>query len=195
MMEKRTPSGYVETEYHPAWLEDIAPERFNNTELFRIVTFFVFHLPCCDLSAMSRSLLYYNWDSPWRKPQSLRKRLISESTNPHLLFSAEARNDFLQATEKAGLVDFPKNKECESIAIVNNKRTQFISVFAHLRDSFAHGRLNMYDIGAADDYVFAFEDVAKNKKKNRYEVTARMILRKSTLLKWIDLIEHGYTEQ
>ena len=53
----------------------------------------------------------------------------------------------------------------------------------------------MYDIGAADDYVFAFEDVAKNKKKNRYEVTARMILRKSTLLKWIDLIEHGYTEQ
>ena len=53
----------------------------------------------------------------------------------------------------------------------------------------------MYDIGATDDYVFAFEDVAKNKKKNRYEVTARMILRKSTLLKWIDLIEHGYTEQ
>ena len=55
----------------------------------------------------------------------------------------------------------------------------------------------MYDIGTADDYVFAFEDVIKNQKKNRYryEVTARMILRKSTLLKWIDLIEHGYTEQ
>ena len=126
--------------------------------------------------------------------------IIAESTIGPMFYYGFKAGDFLLVSrnphlKKAGLVDFPENKECESIAIVNNKRNQFISVFAHLRDSFAHGRLNMYDIGTADDYVFAFEDVIKNQKKNRYEVTARMILRKSTLLKWIDLIEHGYTEQ
>lgn len=30
--------------------------------------------------------------------------------------------------------------------------------------------------------------------KELYKVTARMILRKSTLIKWIDLIEAGYVE-
>jgi hypothetical protein len=42
-----------------------------------------------------------------------------------------------------------------------------------------------------DDYIFAFEDVKIGKTK---KVTARMILRKSTLLKWINIIEKGYQE-
>lgn len=39
--------------------------------------------------------------------------------------------------------------------------------------------------------VFIIEDVKANKNDNKVKVSARMILRKSTLLKWIDLIEHG----
>lgn len=74
----------------------------------------------------------------------------------------------------------------------NKKKNQFISVFYHLRNAFAHGRLNMIDIGLKDDYVFIFEDIQK--KKEMCKVTARMILRKSTLLKWIDIIEAGYHE-
>ena len=37
--------------------------------------------------------------------------------------------------------------------------------------------------------VFIFEDVAK--ESDKLKVSARMILRKSTLLKWIDIIEQG----
>ena len=188
-------SGKVTTEYRPPWLEDIAPERFNNEELFRIVTFFVFHSPCNDLSAMSRDLRsFYHWDSPWRKPQCLRRRLIKESTSDTLLYSAQSRDDIKQAIDKAGLANFPNDIDREAIAIVNNKKNQFISVFAHLRDSFAHGRLNMYDIGEENDFIFAFEDIQKNRKANIYEVTSRMILRKSTLMKWIVLIEKGFRD-
>ena len=38
------------------WLQWIAPERFNDIDLQRIVTFFVFHSPCKELSAMSKTL-------------------------------------------------------------------------------------------------------------------------------------------
>ena len=39
--------------------------------------------------------------------------------------------------------------------------------------------------------VFILEDMVHEKKQKRYKLSARMILRKNTLLKWIDLIEGG----
>jgi hypothetical protein len=61
-----------------------------------------------------------------------------------------------------------------------------MSVFAHIRNSFSHGRLNMIDNVIENDYVFVMEDV------HRGNVTARIILRKSTLLRWINTIEQGF---
>lgn len=153
----------------------------------------MFHSPCSELSAMSKSLVKYGWNAPWRKPQYLQRRLKAASANADLLFSAETIDDMRQALEKAELLeDITANIEVERIAVYNNKKNQFMSVFYHLRDTFAHGRLNMVDIGLEDDYVFIFEDVTK--RKELYKVTARMILRKSTLIRWIDLIEAGYVE-
>lgn len=195
--KKKEKSGYVLVKFHPDWLDSIVPERFNNSELNRIVTFFVFHSPCSELSAMSKSLLHYGWDAPWRKPQRLRYKLEEASSNPKLLFSAETIDDMKQALEKAELfTDITLNLEKERIAVHNNMKNQFISVFYHLRNAFAHGRLNMINIGLKDDYVFIFEDIQKKKKNKEIicRITARMILRKSTLLKWIDIIEAGYHE-
>ena len=125
---------------------------------------------------MSKSLVEYGWNAPWRKPQYLQRRLKAASTNADLLFSAETIDDMRQALEKAELLeDITANIEVERIAVYNNKKNQFMSVFYHLRDAFAHGRLNMVDIGLEDDYVFIFEDVTK--RKELYKVTARMILR------------------
>ncbi|MEE1126083.1 MAG: hypothetical protein U0L18_09160 [Acutalibacteraceae bacterium] len=186
-------SGEIITEFNPPWLEFIPPERFNNHDLYRIVTFFVFHSPCAQLSAMSHSLIDYGWDSPWRKPQYLQKKLKNASTNPDLIFSSQTIDDMRQALSNSNLLDdFPLNIEVERIAIYNNKKNQFMSIFYHLRNAFAHGRLNMFPLeNEKDDYIFAFEDVKIGKTK---KVTARMILRKSTLLKWINIIEKGYQE-
>lgn len=63
------------------WLQWIAPERFNDIDLQRIVTFFVFHSPCKELSAMSKTLDEYGWKKPWQKPYWLNKQLIQASTN------------------------------------------------------------------------------------------------------------------
>ena len=39
-----------------AWLRWIVPEEFNDIDLFRIVTFYVFHSPCLSLTSMGKSL-------------------------------------------------------------------------------------------------------------------------------------------
>lgn len=192
MDSKKVKSGFVSVDFQPKWLDYIDPERFNNVDLNRIITFFVFHSPCSELSAMSKNLEKYGWNDPWRKPQLLQRKLKLVSNNDNLIFSSVTINDMKQALEKADLFDDIKaNINLERIAIYNSEKNQFMSIFYHLRNAFAHGRFNMFDVGI-DDYVFIFEDIIKGINMNK--VTARMILRKSTLIKWIDLIETGYVD-
>ena len=194
---QKEPSGTVKTEYHPAWLDTIVPDRLNNPELYRIVTFFVFHSPCKMLSAMSRPLVHYGWTEPWKKTQGLKRKLKDASTNPNLLFSSMTQQDMRQALEKAGLLDLTIcDYTSERIAFYNNQKNQFMSVFYHIRDAFAHGRLSMRELESDSfDYAFLLEDVKMKSTKStgivECTVTARMVLRKSTLLKWIDIIESG----
>ena len=94
--------------------------------------------------------------------------------------------------EKADLKDsFPSDFERERICVVDNKKNQFMSVFYHIRDSFAHGRFYVQDCNGIK--VLVMEDVAISKGAQK-PVTARMIIRKETLLKWIDLIKGGEKE-
>jgi len=183
------------TPENPDWIEWIAPERFNDEELFRIVVFYVFHSPCKSLSAMGKSLSDYGWSAPWKKPYYLNKQLKQAASNHDLLFSVDNYEKFSDILESANLKeDFSSDLETERICSYNKKKNQFLSVFYHIRNAFSHGRLNMIDVDG--ECVFILEDV-NTKAKNRYgqlAVSARMILKKSTLLKWIDIIEAGECE-
>lgn len=173
-----------------SWMQWIAPEQFADKDLIRIVTFFVFHSPCKELSSMSKSLEEYGWATPWRKPIHLNKQLKQKATNHQLLFSAQNYDALETALGKANLKDnFPSDIKTERICIYDNMKNQFLSVFYHLRNAFAHCRLNMVDVDG--ECVFILEDMVHEKKQKRYKLSARMILRKNTLLKWIDLIEGG----
>lgn len=97
------------------------------------------------------------------------------------------------ALEKADLLNcFPSDYSRERICIYDNQKNQFLSVFYHIRNALAHCRLNMINIDS--DCVFIFEDIQPNKNAEQLKVSARMILRKSTLLKWIEIIENGENE-
>ncbi len=185
------------TTKNPQWLKWIAPEKFNDKELFRIVVFFVFHSPCPDLSAMGKPLSEYNWHKPWASPYKLRDQLKEASSNPNLLFSADNLDKMSQALEKADLKDnFPNDFSTERICFYNDKHTQFISVFWHIRNALAHGRINIVDVKG--ECIFVLEDVNTRKKNpsasNEMAISARMIIKKSTLLQWIDIIEGGEKE-
>lgn len=178
---------------NPDWIRWIAPEHFNDQDLFRIVIFFVFHSPCSNLSSMGKTLDEYGWSAPWRKPYYLNKQLRQASLYELVVYSAKGYNEMDVALEKADLKEtFPSDFSRERICIYDNQGNQFLSVFYHIRNAFAHCRLNMVDVDG--DCVFIFEDVQPKKNSNQLKVSARMILRKSTLLKWIDLIENGARE-
>lgn len=180
------------TERNAKWLEWLTPEKFNDAELFRIVTFFVFHSPCPQLSSMGRTLNEYGWKTPWKKPYSLNKQLRQAATNYNLIYSANTYDNMSEALSKAALKDgFPTDLDTERICIYDNLKNQFTSVFYHIRNAFAHCRLNMVDHGG--ECIFILEDVQPNKTSDNLKVSARMILRKSTLLKWIKIIESGET--
>ncbi len=178
---------------NPDWIRWIAPEHFNDQDLFKIVIFFVFHSPCSNLSSMGKTLDEYGWSAPWRKPYYLNKQLRQASLYELVVYSAKGYNEMDIALEKADLKEtFPSDFSRERICIYDNQGNQFLSVFYHIRNAFAHCRLNMVDVDG--DCVFIFEDVQPKKNSNQLKVSARMILRKSTLLKWIDLIENGARE-
>ena len=181
------------TEHTPLWLNWLAPaELLEDNDLFRIVIFYVFHSPCVGLSAMGKTLQGYNWNTPWRTPYKLNMQLKEASSNKELIFSAKSYGTMSEALEKANLLDnFPSDLSKERICIYDCKKNQFLSVFFHIRNAFAHGRMNIVVDG--EETIFILEDIS-NCQAEQCKVSARMIIRKSTLLNWIDLIEGGEKE-
>lgn len=181
------------TNVAPTWLEQIAPEKFNDADLFKIVVFFVFHSPCPKQSARGKPLSEYNWNTPWKKPYRLDLQLMNASSLPISIKHFRPYKDAEKAFDEVKLKDnFPSDLSDERICIYDNEYNQWLSIFYHIRNSLAHGRLNMIDL--AGECVFVLEDISTKKEKGKRDqrkVSARMILRKSTLLKWISIIEGG----
>lgn len=183
----------MKTKSNPEWINWISSEQFNDQDLFKIVIFYVFHTPCSQLSCMGKSLSDYGWHNPWKKPYFLNRQLRQASSAHQLIYSAEKCDELDKFLSAANLKDnFPSDLSNERICIYDNKKNQFNSIFYHIRNALAHCRLNMVDV--ENECVFIFEDVASVKNSKDKEVRARMILKKSTLLKWIHIIENGERE-
>ena len=74
------------------------------------------------------------------------------------------------------LYNFPSDYQRERVCIFDCQKNQFLSVFYHLRNAIAHGRIDI--VNTNDECVYIFEDTAP--KGTERKVSARMILRKST---------------
>ena len=181
----------VYAEKEPTWLEKIRIKDFEDKQFIRIITFFIFHSPVDNLSARQISLSEYGWNTPWRKPWYLNKQLKQETSNYELLFSSATFKKMDDALTKADLRNsFPSNIAKERICIYDCKKNQFMSVFYHIRNAFAHGRFDLRRLN--DEEYYILEDVQKD--KGALKVSARMILKKRTLINWIDIIEGGEKE-
>lgn len=184
---------------NPDWLSDIDNNLFRDSDFVDIFTFFVINSPCSTLSRRRISLYDYGWNTPWRKPFSLRRQLQRASSNYKLLHSADNVDSVEVALEKASLDDENwTNANMESICVYDCEGNQFLSVFYHIRNSLAHGRFNIFQ--EDEDWIFYMEDARglRRREKNagyleeeHQLLTARMVLRKSTLMNWIELISHG----
>lgn len=94
------------------------------------------------------------------------------------------------ACEKASLKkNFHKSRSQERIVIFKGRYNEFLSICYHIRNAFAHGRLAMYGCENGKDVVFALEDGVK--KNGEFQVRSRMILKKSTLIRWMNILKSG----
>ncbi len=179
----------VEVDAKAHWITkaDIDTVDFN-----RIYRFFVIFSPVDGLSSRQKSFSDYGWDTPWRKPFSLRRQLNGLSNNNELIFSAHKYDNMDGELIKADLVEFPPiNIMKERVCIYNGQRTQYLSVFFHIRNALAHGRFNIVE------GTFIMEDVTAKRKwmaAGSKTCSARMVIRTATLINWIDLIEGGARE-
>ena len=182
----------VSTNLKPDWVKD-NNIFFEDERFIRIIKFFVVHCPCNDVSAKQISLSDYGWSNPWSKPYYLNKQLKEVANKDLLLCVASNYDNMEKELHNAALYPmFPSDLSNERICIYDCKKNQFMSIFYHIRNAFAHGRFDFRILN--DEEYYILEDVQPRKNTRELKVSARMILKKSTLIKWIDIIENGEKE-
>lgn len=178
---------------NPGWLATRVPTSYNDENLMRIIMFYVINTPCADLSARGIELSKYGWDSSIWRNDKLKKQLfdVAGIKRNESFIAVKKLDEIKEACKKINLAKgFQRDREKERLVIYKpSKYNEFLAICYHVRNSLAHGRLAMYPIKDSEDIMFVMEDGVARAKK--FQVRARMVLKKSTLLEWIDILEKG----
>lgn len=160
----------------------------------KIVVFYLLETPCEEISYQSKPLKKYGWKKDvWsNKKGGLKEKMmnVSDLEFNSNLFRVNRLNDMSRILSKAKMNDsFQKNRETEKIVVYLSSRykSTFMSVFFHIRNSIAHGRFSIYEKEGMVVYVFE----SGVKYEDKLSVRARIILKETTLLDWIDIIKQG----
>ena len=181
----------------PDWLTDPDNQCYDK-DFWDIILFYVLHSLCDGQSCKGHTLQdTYLWKpNPWRPADYLKKKIL------YAIWGGDIPNLFM-AQNRAGFKGkiFDKNldadfyKDCYSqrmcyVKVSNGKNNgnEIMSLFYHLRNGFAHGRYGMTPI-SDNDYMFFLEDGKRN--NNEFEVTARIAIKKSSLLAIRNIIMEG----
>jgi len=185
-------NGYEISPMNPGWIKRRVPNEYADDSLKDLIVFFVINTPCTDLSSSSIELSDYGWGKDIWKNEKLKKALfqIAGIERGSTFVVAQKTNEMKAICEKASLKkNFHKSRDVERIAIFKGRYNEFLSICYHIRNAFAHGRLAMYDYENGNDIVFVLEDGIK--KNGEFQVRSRMVLRKSTLIKWMKILKSG----
>ena len=192
----KTSEKWLQTQKHPAWLDTEIGTEYIDEGFMEILMFYVIYSPCPEFCTRGHTLQYYGWKKkPWNSNRYLKNKLnkgIFENNKKY--FQAVRTLDALSdALKKADLMeDFYRNIGHERVAFFDGEQNSYMSLFYHIRCALAHGRLAMYPTAEKDDLVFVMENGSE--KGKRFLVKGRMVLRKSTLLRWARIIQAGPTE-
>jgi hypothetical protein len=185
-------NGYEISSMNPGWIKKRVPNEYADESLKDLIMFFVINTPCTDLSSSSIDLSDYGWSKDIWKNDKLKNALfrVAEIERESTFVVAHRTNEMKSACEKASLKkNFHRNRDKERIAIFKGRYNEFLSICYHIRNSFAHGRLAMYDYENGKDIMFVLEDGVK--KNGEFQVRSRMVLKKSTLIKWMQILKSG----
>lgn len=196
------------TSVHPDWLNALVPQEYEDDDLYEIIKFYVIYSPCFGQSAKGISLQERGWKpKPWNSSKYLKDRLDLAVFNgkERRIKMVDSKLEMLTKITSLDLDgDFFNHRNIQRALFVksNNKgcSNEYMSLFYHIRNSLAHGRLSMYP-AKNEDITFVMEDgnnVGKD-TDDSFEVSARIIINKSSLLKIIEIlkkppVENDYSE-
>jgi len=183
-------NGYEIASMNPGWIHKKKPKRYLDENFTRIIVFFVINTPCMESSSSGINIKEYGWDkNTWRNSTLKNKLFDVAGLKRDETFVVAKRVDLMKNACEKGKVkkNFHKARSIEKVVIYKSRSNEFLSICNHIRNSFAHGRFSIYEENGEE--IFVMEDgVVRNGK---FQVRSRMILKKSTLVKWIDILEKG----
>lgn len=176
---------------NPSWLNTKQLTKKELEILKEILPFYVINTLQEGISYRGIKVTEYGWpDNIW-STGDLKEKLfyVANLTLNYNLFMVERLDNMSDVCHIAHFDnDFAKYRDQERIVVYVNSRTNLVlSIFKHIRNSLAHGRFMMYPSG--NDTILVMESVDHNNKE--LVVKARMVLRASTMLKWMEIIRKG----
>lgn len=189
---------------YPDWLRINVPSEYEDEGLFEIILFFIIHSPCGNQSFKKIALETRGWKSkPWHSKKYLKEKLDNAiwGTEQRMLKMVESKEKIISEVNSMDLgKNFYNHREKQRMLYSkindNECKSEYMSLFYHIRNSLAHGRFTLYPT-KNKDLVFVMEDgkrVGKD-EENKFELSARIVINKSSLLRIIDVLKNPPKEK
>lgn len=193
MAKKVNTEKYYLTELIPDWLtKGISFDE----DIYKIIQFYIFYSPCQKYAVQGRTLSYYGWkDKPWNSNKYLKSKLdsIAFQNKTKYFRVAEKMENMKTILHKAELNDdFYNNLSNERVAFLNCENAQYMSLFYHIRCAFAHSRVALL-VNDNNEKILIMENGVQKGKD--FLLKSRMVLKVSTLLRWIEILTLGPIEE
>lgn len=155
-------------------------------DYFKILRFYIIENPSIKdkepITAKFYDIKNYWGVDCWKKRGGLKQELIDTVDDyEHCVRKFNSVNDSQKSITALGLDDIELFNDKIKIAFEDVCNNIFLSIFRHIRNGFAHGRFFIYKF--VNTQMIFIED------KKDENVTARITIPISILLKWIDIIK------
>ncbi len=181
---------------YPDWLRDVENIGYDD-DFWKIVDFYLLHSICEKQSWKGMSLSYYLWKKyPWNPSSYLKDKILKAiwGEEKPCLYAADKRTDLESKIYGKDLdEDFYLNSSQQRAGYVKQTayKNEIMSLFHHIRNGLAHGRYGLSALNE-NDYMFFIED--GDRKDDRFIVTARIAIKKTSLLSIREIIISGPDE-
>lgn len=146
----------------------------------KIIDFYLFCCPVLGRSHRGKTFEEYGWKGSTQFSQ-LKTKILSVASSSLKGNYHPCKKEELEKNFKIVETVRPLNEYC--VFLKSDEKSVMQSLFAAIRNAFAHGSFNVQTIKGEKVYFFAnFDGYLK----------AELILLESTLLEWIEIVKIGY---
>ena len=153
-------------------------------EIYSIYSFFVIYSLCNNISFKQRTFVDYGWESNKINQIKIELKKTIDFDNENFIFTD--KDNLKENFERCNLMDGALNNvDNERFVIGKTKENNsYLKLFYRIRNCFAHGKFILR-------YTTNNEKVVVMQDDDKYNVTARIVLKLETILNIINVIDRN----